>query len=156
MPDEVTTEEKNQQTRIYEVGYLLMPQVPEENLAAEISKIRDVIESHGGSIITEEFPSLKTLAYTMEVRFDAKIQRYDEGYFGWIKFELQPPAVEQFQLDLKKNPSLIRFMCIATVREDTLLKKPIVGIRKPSREETDHGVISEEELDQTIEELVID
>ena len=155
MTEETKIAEKNEETRIYEVGYLLVPHIAEENLGAEVGKIQEVIATQGGIVISEQFPALRELTYTMEQRIDAKIKKYDEGYFGWIKFELPFANIEEIHASLKKNASVIRSIITKTVREDTMSKKPMVAPKKEVKEGEEKPKISEAELDQTIEELVI-
>jgi hypothetical protein len=50
-------------TRVYEVGYHIIPTVAEENIESIVSEIRSVIEKAGGSFIAEGAPSLIKLAY---------------------------------------------------------------------------------------------
>ena len=151
------TEEKDTTTTVYEVGYILVPSLSEENLGAEITKIKDGIENHKGMFISEGFPSLRTLEYTMEKRVEAKIERYSEGYFGWIKFEMDPSETEALQEELRANASIVRFILIKTVRENTLYQKPARLVKSAeTKVDSDAPKMSEEELDQTIDELVIE
>jgi ribosomal protein S6 len=45
--------------------------------------------------------------------------KFDKAYFGWVKFEINP-QYSAINKELEKNTNILRFMTIATVRENTL------------------------------------
>jgi ribosomal protein S6 len=52
-------------TNVYEVGFHIVSSIPEEEVGARVAAVHDVIENHGGVIISEEFPKAMELAYPM-------------------------------------------------------------------------------------------
>ncbi len=144
---------------IYEVGYHIVPLVGEDNLGARVTKVRDVIESQKGSIISDEFPKSMDLAYPMSKLADNKRATYASTYFGWFKFQVEPAAIKAIDAALKKDNEILRYILIKTVREDTM--SPKKALREAKRE--DGGVsepreakpkMTEEEMDKTVEDLV--
>jgi ribosomal protein S6 len=158
MATDKKTAENESLNRVYEVGFLLVPGLAEERVGSEVTKIKDAIEKAGGLMISEGFPSLRKLTYTIAKRVEAKIERYNEGYFGWIKYEASTDSAEALHKMLTANTNVIRFMLISTVRENTLYERPKRITKASSKKEDDSNAfeMSEEELDQTIEELVIE
>ncbi len=165
-----TEEEKDVTPKIYEVGYLLLPSLAEENLAGEVALIKAVIEQQGGTFISEESPKLRNLTYTMSKLIDTKKQRFDKGYFGWIKFEVAADALVAVKAGLEANLHVLRFLLINTVRENTLATPKIMAQKKIEADKLaseDEGVVSggdeapvvaaanDAEIDKSIEELVI-
>ncbi|OHA18364.1 MAG: hypothetical protein A2836_03200 [Candidatus Taylorbacteria bacterium RIFCSPHIGHO2_01_FULL_45_63] len=155
--------------KIYEVGYLLLSPLSDEKLAEEVAFIKGQIQS-SGVIVTEEVPRLRPLAYFVIKALAGQNKKYDNAYFGWIKFEMDAPAVLLLKEALEKRENVIRFLIIKTVRENTLLVPKLsytprtdtgklvrkvagVGEQKSGEIKTP---ISEEELDKTIAELVIE
>ena len=67
---------------VYEVGFLLVPEITEEKLPEAFGNLKNAILDKGAIAISEEFPKLMTLAYTMERTINNKIERFKEGYFG--------------------------------------------------------------------------
>ncbi|MBU3968957.1 30S ribosomal protein S6 [Patescibacteria group bacterium] len=144
--------------RVYELGFLLDPAISEDKLDEEFSLIKKVIENNKGSFISEEWPKIKKLEYTIfKASHDGK-KRYDTAYFSWIKFETTPLLVDKIYEEIKKNEKIIRFIIIKTVKKDTLavIRKPVIRKKRKviEKKEQDSG-ISKEELDKTIDELVI-
>ncbi len=156
-----TNNSDGKRLKVYEIGYLLLPTIPEEHLEAEVAKIKAVVESHEGALIAEDFPKLKTLAYTMRKVIGAQNPKFDKGYFGWVKFESPQSLIPAIQIELDKNPSILRHMVVNTVRENTMYtQKPAfraaapgagVGDLKPEEK----AKMNEEEIDKTIENLVV-
>lgn len=145
-----TTGEK---MHVYEVGYLIMPTVAEDNLTQEVSWLNDMITSNKGEIISEEFPKLRTLVYTMEKVLESKHQKINEAYFGWVKFELPVAAIKPITEALDTRPSILRHLVIKTVRENTLYSSKLAAeARKAEGEEA--AAAAEEKAPKTEETLV--
>lgn len=161
--DTITTDE----TRIYEVGFNLVPTLGEEEIAPVFDVLRGIIESNGGNIISEGLPEEITLAYPMKHDVANKRNVYTSAYFGWIKFEMLPEDIAKVKEGFDGNENVIRFIIVKTVREDTLSKKfaapkqkhtaPAVSSSEKStdkKEEAPKEPVSEEEVDKAIEELI--
>ena len=160
---ETTETNMDKRINVYEVGYLLLPTIPEEHLATEVQNIKSIIEKHEGSFITEDFPKLRPLAYTMKKSATGQNLRFTNAYFGWIKFEVSSGSIPAIQAALEKNENVLRSMVIGTVKENTLYTQR-VAYRPAEEGETPAVVIdeapkekmSEEEIDKTIENLVVE
>lgn len=162
---EITEQADN---RIYELGYHIVSSIPEEKLPAEVTVIKDLLESNGAVFISEEFPKLRHLSYTMTKVVGAKHLKFDTAYFGWMKFEMAPESVLAIKKVLDRNDNVIRFLIIKTVRESTLVvakapsygkteEKPIPGIDGKDEKDTPvKSPVSEAELDKTIDALVVE
>jgi len=151
----------DKETRIYEVGYLLVPTISEESLSEEVGVIKNVVIENKGVIIAEEMPKSKPLAYEMSKNIANKICKFNTAYFGWVKFGANSDMVLNIKDQLDKNSNILRHLIIKTVREDTLAKKPIIKRKivkksKSQDESKEEVQTSVEEMDKTIEELVID
>lgn len=148
--------------KVYELGYLILPTTPEEHLASEVQNIKSVIERHEGVFVTEDFPKLRPLAYTMRKTSAGQNQKFDRAYFGWIKFEISPNAVPVMHKELEQNANILRFMIISTVRENTLYTqkttfRQIQAPESPKAEKPEEAPkMTEEEMDKTIENLVVE
>jgi len=160
-----TSEVKNKEEgQVYEVGYLIVPAVLQEKIAAEMSVIKDGIGGEGGVFISEDFPKLRQLTYTMRKAVLGRYQKYNTAYFGWVKFEAAPEAIDTIKKVLEKNDNILRFLIIKTVRENTLISPRMLRersdeerpIRKELKKEDIKTPISEAELDKTIEELIVE
>jgi ribosomal protein S6 len=176
MSNDIETQDNDFETRVYEVGYLIMPSVVQDKVAEKVSAIRDVISSANGAVLAEGDPKYIDLAYDMTVTIANKKTTYSNGYFGWIKCEMDPEATKKVHASLEANTDLIRFILIKTHKEDTLApisealakeaedrfkkEREKNEAHKPDRDEkeTDSTVepASKEEIDETIEKLIVD
>jgi len=159
--DAVETETEAGISRIYEIGYVIVPTVKEEDLEKIVGGIRAEIEKAGGSFIAEGAPSQTRLAYAMEALEGARKVEYDRGCFGWIKFEAQIAAAHTLEEALKTNKNLMRFIVFRTVREDTRAKMKPPQLREvkrtdvikqaPRRIEEPSAPVSEEDLQKALD-----
>ncbi len=143
---------------VYEVGFLIVPHTTEEKLPEVFGSIKELISEKGGFPIGEEFPKLMTLAYTMDKTINNKIERFKEGYFGWIKFEMAGAGVQSVEAALRLRTDVIRHLLVSTVRENTIAAKRGFGVRRRSKEDMKDKeaapLMSKEEIDREIEALV--
>lgn len=161
---EINTETKNEEVKIYEVGYLLVPELAESAVAHEVGNLKALIlDSLKGEEISSEMPKMIDLAYSMEKRIGPKKEFYKKAYFGWIKFGLSADKISEVKSALEKNNKFIRFLIIKTVRENTMSVKKVftrpsdaLSRKRLGGEKESALPINEEELDKTIEELVIE
>ena len=153
--------------KVYELGYHLVPNIKENDIESEVATIKSVIEKNGGSFIAEEAPKKIELLYTIIKSEASKKKRFNNAYFGWMKFETSAEAIVSIKSVLDENKSIIRFIIINTVRESTLAPQRVLlervavetpkKIAKPiEKKEEKKTPISDEELDRTIEELVVE
>ncbi|HEU0085713.1 MAG TPA: 30S ribosomal protein S6 [Candidatus Paceibacterota bacterium] len=159
----ITPEEngKDDSKKVYELGYLFVPTIAEENAPALFGNLKEQIESLGGEIISSEMPRMMHLAYVMSKVITNVRHRFDTAYFGWIKFDMEADKLATLKKQLDSNPDLIRFLITKTVRENTLAPKRYAGssagrprMAPERREEKDAAPIDKVEIDKEIDALV--
>ncbi len=136
--------EKN--TRLYELGFILVPTTPEVEVPSKVEALKTLIKGVGGTATTEGAPEYIDLAYTMERSLGSKKYKYSQGYFGFIKFETDPESLESLKKSLDANLDLVRYILLKTNPENTIIfKKPKLEAKR------DGGVIDEEIIDEVEE-----
>ncbi len=157
--DEMIQKEMSGRT-IYELGFLLVPEISEEKLPEAFGALKQTLLDMGAIAVSEEFPKNIQLAYMMEKTVNNKILRYTEGWFGWIKFELEGEALASIESKLRGDANIIRFLLIKSVRENTIAAKRAFGVRRRTKgtgtNEESAPEMSKEEIDREIEALVDD
>lgn len=155
------TEEKN--GKVYEFAFLLVPTIPEEGIAGAFGELKAILEKVGATFVSEELPHLITLAYEMSRVIANKKTKFSSGYFGWIKFELDPALTAEFKNTIDRREEMIRYLIIKTVRENTVAsKKSFVHggdarRRTYTKKEEVPGVpVDSEAIDKEIDALVVD
>ncbi len=159
--------EKKENSKIYEVGYHLVSSIAEENIPAEVSKIKENLLKEGAVIISEDNPKLRPLTYTIKKAFGGVYKKFDKAYFGFIKFELTEGDITKIDSFMKSNESVLRYLVIKTVRENTMFyPKSLSFVEKevkfklersekaPKVEKAPEKPASIEEIDKSIDELV--
>jgi ribosomal protein S6 len=146
---------------LYELGYLVLSTVKEEELEKETAQLKSVIEKNGGLFIGEEgMPKIMKLAYKIIKVIGNKKTRFDSAYFGWVKFEAGADNVLKINEEVKKLENILRFILIKTVRESKFMTQRRPMVVKPKKEAPKDKVkeekpISKIEVDKAIDELVI-
>ncbi|PIR38797.1 MAG: hypothetical protein COV34_00560 [Candidatus Zambryskibacteria bacterium CG10_big_fil_rev_8_21_14_0_10_42_12] len=151
---------------VYETGFHLNPSLPEGEVLGKVTDLKDHISSRGGVFISEGFPTLRPLTYTIVKRIGNENKRFNQSYFGWIKFEMTPEAIVDFKKVLENDNDIIRFLIIKTVREDTMIStRPEFRLPGEEKVEDEAGQSNEEEkedltpeeeaeIDRSIDDLV--
>lgn len=147
--------------RVYEIGYLLNPNIQEADVEGEVDALRKMVTDNGGLPISEGKPELIDLEYIMDVVINNERNSFAKGYFGWIKFDVTPEKVEAIKKALDGNTSLLRFLLVKTIRESVVARPSFVASKAPSKEasssdETKTAPLDEEKLDKQIDDLVVE
>lgn len=143
--------------KVYELGYLVSPAVRDEDLVARIDELKASLTTLGAAVISEGQAEFIDLAYEMARVIDNKRIRFNQAYYGWIKFELDPSRMNELKELLDRNVSLVRYLLIKTIRENTVIgKKPLGKILKAGKREavveTDIALEEVEAVEEAAEE----
>lgn len=99
----------NEDSKNYEIAYLLMPSVSEEEALAVAGKISGSLETEHGVIRHLETPKKRKLAYP--------IKKEKTAYFGWTAFTASPGAIVRLAKKIKEVPEVLRHMIVEEQRE---------------------------------------
>ncbi|MEW5907564.1 MAG: 30S ribosomal protein S6 [Patescibacteria group bacterium] len=138
--------------KIYEIGYLLNPLIPEEKIDDEILLLRHSVEQQQGLIINEQRAKMQKLAYTIK---RPNKSQFDSAHFGWIRFMSKPDIIGKIKNDFDKNNNIVRFLILEILKEEParIITKKIVK-RKPAIGEKPKIEIKAEEIDKKLEEIL--
>jgi len=153
--------------QVYELGYHIVSTVAEENLSKEVETLKAIVLKDGGSQVSEGEPKLINLAYPMTKSVADTKKKFTSAYFGWIKFETKSELMPEIKKAVDANPNVLRYLLIKTVRENTMFtpkltvrtankeEAPVAKVKKSIKKEESKPV-TVEELDKTIDELVLE
>lgn len=122
--------ENEVENRIYEISYLITPNFTEEEVTSTILKIKDIISKKGGKSFYEENPKKIPLAYTMIKKINNKNERFDDAYFGWVKFESEPAFIDEIEFEVKRLEPIVRYLLVKTTRENTFIPRKFSSSRR--------------------------
>ena len=135
------------QGRVYELAYLFVPTLDVDASMERFVQLKSYLQDKGAEVISEDTPKLIELQYEMSRTIQNKKTWFDEGYFGWVKFALEPDAVKAIHDELERDETIIRFMIIKTVRENTISAKKSFGYRaRKDDSSTDEKIDAPEEV----------
>lgn len=154
---------KNNEEKIYEIGYHVISSVAEEGIPAEVEKVKAILNKEKAVIVSEEAPKLRPLAYKIKKAFGGQYKTFDKAYFGWVKFELKEGGdIQKIDSGLKASDTILRYIVVKTIRENTMYSPKITVFSdkeakiRPMAVKEDKEVkpASIEEIDKSIDELV--
>ncbi len=123
--NETIVEEENI-TRVYEISYILVPTITEDVATEKINSLKKSIADLGASFISEEAPYMRDLAYEMLRVIKNVNNRFDTGFFGWIKFELDPASLAKVEKMFKLDEDVIRYIAVKADRDINIYTKKVV------------------------------
>lgn len=146
------------ETRKYEVGFSIVPIIAEEEIPGEFTKIKDILESFGGVVEGSELPKRIGLAYKIAKEETGGRTWYDAAYFGWMRFSILPERMLELKNKLRNHEPILRFLLILAGPEKSMPspRMTFVGGKraKPKEKASERPMLSEAEIDKTIEELI--
>jgi small subunit ribosomal protein S6 len=100
--------------RVYEILFIIRPDVPEEEIDGIIEPLRAVITESGGTIDKIDKWGSRRLAY--------RVKKYREGFYVLLQFSTGAVAetVKELERRLRVSDTVIKFL---TVRIDDELKR---------------------------------
>lgn len=88
--------------RYYEIVIIFVPDINEEKLKKDISRVKDIINSNNGEVLTEEHWGNKKLAY--------QIKKFSNGVYHFISCVVEKTSfVEELKKFLSTNESVLRY-----------------------------------------------
>ncbi len=145
-------------SRIYEVSFIFDNKLSEDMALEKSNALKQSIATLGGSFISEEAPYMRELAYEMIRVVNNVNVRFNEGYFGWIKFEITPAKIKDLEKVLKFDEEVVRFLVVSTVRENTVYTKraPVVKAETLAENEVDIDTTSDEDVAPVVEASTVE
>ncbi len=100
--------------RIYEILFIIRPDVPEEEIDGIVEPLKSVVTAGGGSVDKVDKWGKRRLAY--------RVRKQREGYYVLLQFSTDTAAetVKELERRLRVSDTVIKFL---TVRIDEELKR---------------------------------
>ncbi|MCM8778796.1 MAG: 30S ribosomal protein S6 [Candidatus Omnitrophica bacterium] len=90
--------------RIYEALILVKPDLNEENLEKEMSRLSQSILQNEGKIISFEKWRKRPLAY--------KVKKFKEGIYLLANFSANPPVIKEIEKNWRLDENVLRSMIV--------------------------------------------
>src|SRR5512140_2697698 len=94
---------------IYESIFIINPNINDEETAAVIKKMQDVVVKQGGEMLKSEDWGKKKLAY--------EIKKQKRGHYAFFQFKAAPAVVSELERTYKLTDSVIKFLTVKLEKE---------------------------------------
>jgi ribosomal protein S6 len=109
-------EEMNEK-QVYELGYLVLPSIAEDQVPAVEDAVKKAILAAGGAELASESPEHIDLAYSMTKVVGASRYVVSDAYIGWVKFEAEPSQMPALNEKVMRMDEIVRSLLIKAPRE---------------------------------------
>ena len=141
----------------YELAFHVLPTVAEGEVAEVFQNLKDIITKKGGEITTEEAPARFDLAYEIIKYLEGRNRKFTSAYFGWVRFNVEPAAIEKINHDVEGVKELLRHMLIKLTKveeENPFMFHEALEELKVKTVNVDDEVVDTSETDETEETVV--
>jgi len=138
---------------MYELTYIINPNLTETEVSAQADKVRGFINAQGGEIKNERLGDKRRLAFP--------IGKHGYGFYVTAEFNAEPEKIAEIDRQLRLEPQIVRHLLIS---REVIVETPrkIRLPRKEKAEATTKDTVSEaaqekasiEEIDKKLEELL--
>jgi ribosomal protein S6 len=104
------------ETRVYELGFHLDPELAQEDLKKAYQAVRDRIAAVG-TIVAEGEPTKIPLAYTISRMETTGRRDFYTAFFCWIAYETTGQGHEDIATMARENTQIIRFLDVRTTKD---------------------------------------
>ncbi|MGC8891365.1 MAG: 30S ribosomal protein S6 [Candidatus Saccharicenans sp.] len=106
----------------YETGFIIAPNLSEEETTALINQMAEVVSSKQGKMIKQDLWGKRKLAY--------RIKKFNEGFYVFFTYEASPAAPAELERKFKQTDSILRFLTIKKDPRDLIKGKKKVKIEE--------------------------
>jgi ribosomal protein S6 len=110
---EQVEESGDAETRVYELGFHLDGELPQEEVKRIYGEIRDRIAGRG-TVVAEGESAKIPLAYTISRQETTGRRDFDTAFFCWIAYEIDGAGHQDIIEFARSLPSIVRFLDIRT------------------------------------------
>lgn len=126
----------------YETLFVVKPTLTEQEIASQITKIKDVLAKEGAELIATDDIGMRKLAYT--------VAKQNRGYYTVLYYKADGSKINEIERNLKINEDIIKFLTVkyGSKKEVAQFEKMIASIGKNKNEKTPKEVASKKEVAQ--------
>ena len=143
------------ETRVYELGFHLDPNLPTEGVKEAYQNIRTRI-SDNATIVAEGDPQKVPLAYTISRNETGGRSDFDSAYFSWIVYEVGAGSHAEIITNVGADKNVIRFIDVLTDKDTArhALEMRELSLKMPERTPDSEEVLGAE-IDAALEHAAV-
>ena len=136
--------------KLYELTYLIKPEIDEKELEALSEKIKSLIIEKGGILGKETAAIKKKLGY--------QIKKKSLAYFKNLDFQLEPGKIKEIKKEIESEKNILRFIFLNKVLpkiKPSTKAIPEVGLKAPlAKKEEKAKKVELKEIEKKLEEIL--
>ncbi len=141
------------ETRVYELGFHVDPELAQEEAKKVFQAMRDLIEG-AGTVVAEGVPEKIQLAYTVSRMELGGRHDFDGSYFCWIAYEADGAGHEKVAAAARAETRIFRFLDIRTTKEEAKQSAEMQEMMRQAAEQpAAEEAVSDTELDAALKEV---
>jgi small subunit ribosomal protein S6 len=131
----------------YETGFIIAPNLSEEENTRLIAQMAEVVSAKKGRMIKQDLWGKRRLAYP--------IKRFQEGFYVFFTYEGTPAVPAELERKFKQTDAILRFMTIkkdprgmvkGKKKEKTVEPTPAAGPEAPAEVKAEAETLPGEEV----------
>jgi len=92
----------------YETLFVVKPTLTDEETAAQITKVKDVLAKEGAELLATDDMGMRKLAYPVE--------KNERGYYTVLFYKAEGTLINELERNLKINEDVIKFLSVKYVK----------------------------------------
>jgi len=88
----------------YETLFVVKPTLTEEEIAAQITKVKDVLAKEGAELVGTQDMGMRKLAYMVD--------KHARGYYTVLFYKAAGSTIEELERNIKNNEDIIKFLTV--------------------------------------------
>ena len=96
----------------YETLFVVKPTLTDEETAAQIAKIKEIVANNGGELVATNDMGMRKLAYPVE--------KNDRGYYTVLFYKAEGTLINELERNLKISEDVIKFLTVKYVKQKEL------------------------------------
>lgn len=96
----------------YETLYILKPTLTDEETAANIAKIEEVLVKNGAEILATDKMGMRKLAY--------QVQKHERGYYTVVYYKAEGSLIAELERNLKFNEEVIKYLTVKYTKQNEI------------------------------------
>ncbi|CUV65112.1 30S ribosomal subunit (SSU) protein S6 [Sulfurovum sp. enrichment culture clone C5] len=124
----------------YETLFVVKPTLTEQEIASQVTKIKDVLVKEGAELIATDDMGMRKLAYTVD--------KQNRGYYTVLYYKADGSKIAEIERNLKINEDIIKFLTVkyGSKKEVAQFEKMIASIGKTKNERTPREAAPKKEV----------
>jgi len=121
----------------YETLYVLKPTLTDEETAANIAKIEEILVKNGAEILATDKMGMRRLAYPVE--------KNERGIYTVVYFKAEGSLIAELERNLKFNEEVIKYLTVKYTKQKEIAQfEKLIAAAKAVKEEPKEEVVTKE------------